>query len=465
MFKTLKNAWKTPELQKKMLFTLFIVLLYRLGACICVPYVSSDIASQFNSYYGSSVLGLMSILSGGAMQYATLFALSVSPYITASIVIQLLTIAIPPLERLAKDGANGQKKINAITRYVTVGLALITSFGYSMLLKNNGWLIKNATRINASGVEESYTNWFAMVVINAAFCAGAALVMWLSEMINDKGIGNGISIILLANIVSRLPSMAQSLWYGVIRGTYIKDQAVANVFIGIAISLVIVAAMIGIVAFVVWVTNSERRIPIQYAKRVVGRKMYGGQSTNLPIKLNMSGVMPIIFASSIVSIPATIIAFMSNKENWFYKFVDNFFNTDTWEYLVVYLVLIVAFSYFYIMISFNPVEVANNITSNGGSIPGIRPGRSMVQYINKILKRITLIGAFFLCIVAGLPMLVTVIVSAIKGATGSTSTVLSALGNLTFGGSSLLIVVGVVLETIRDLEAQLSLRANKGFLG
>lgn len=465
MFKTLKNAWKTPELQKKMLFTLFIVLLYRLGACICVPYVSSDIASQFNSYYGSSVLGLMSILSGGAMQYATLFALSVSPYITASIVIQLLTIAIPPLERLAKDGANGQKKINAITRYVTVALALITSFGYSMLLKNNGWLIKNATRINASGVEESYTNWFAMVVINAAFCAGAALVMWLSEMINDKGIGNGISIILLANIVSRLPSMAQSLWYGVIRGTYIKDQAVANVFIGIAISLVIVAAMIGIVAFVVWVTNSERRIPIQYAKRVVGRKMYGGQSTNLPIKLNMSGVMPIIFASSIVSIPATIIAFMSNKENWFYKFVDNFFNTDTWEYLVVYLVLIVAFSYFYIMISFNPVEVANNITSNGGSIPGIRPGRSMVQYINKILKRITLIGAFFLCIVAGLPMLVTVIVSAIKGATGSTSTVLSALGNLTFGGSSLLIVVGVVLETIRDLEAQLSLRANKGFLG
>lgn len=465
MFKTLKNAWKTPELQKKMLFTLFIVLLYRLGACICVPYVSSDIASQFNSYYGSSVLGLMSILSGGAMQYATLFALSVSPYITASIVIQLLTIAIPPLERLAKDGANGQKKINAITRYVTVGLALITSFGYSMLLKNNGWLIKNATRINASGVEESYTNWFAMVVINAAFCAGAALVMWLSEMINDKGIGNGISIILLANIVSRLPSMAQSLWYGVIRGTYIEDQAVANVFIGIAISLVIVAAMIGIVAFVVWVTNSERRIPIQYAKRVVGRKMYGGQSTNLPIKLNMSGVMPIIFASSIVSIPATIIAFMSNTENWFYKFVDNFFNTDTWEYLVVYLVLIVAFSYFYIMISFNPVEVANNITSNGGSIPGIRPGRSMVQYINKILKRITLIGAFFLCIVAGLPMLVTVIVSAIQGATGSTSTVLSALGNLTFGGSSLLIVVGVVLETIRDLEAQLSLRANKGFLG
>lgn len=461
MFKTLKNAWKTPELQKKMLFTLFIVLLYRLGACICVPYVSSEISEQFSTYYGSSVLGLMSILSGGAMQYATLFALSVSPYITASIVVQLLTIAIPPLERMAKDGANGQKKLTAITRYVTIALALITSFGYSMLLKNNGWLVANAT--NAEG--EAYTNWFAMVVINASFCAGAALVMWLAEKINEKGIGNGISIILLANIIARLPSMAQTLWYNVIRGTYLENKAAINVLIGVGITIAILAVMVLLVAFVVYITNSERRIPIQYAKRVVGRKMYGGQSTNLPIKLNMTGVMPIIFASSIVSIPATITAFMSNTSNWFYRFVDNFFDTDTWEYLVVYLVLIVAFSYFYVMISFNPVEVANNITSNGGSIPGIRPGRSTVQYINRILKRITLIGAFFLCIVAGLPMLVTVVVSAIQNVSGNTNTVLSALGNLTFGGSSLLIVVGVILETIRDIEAQLSLRANKGFLG
>ena len=451
MFKTLKNAWNTPDLQKKMLFTLFIVLLYRLGACICVPYVSSSIAESFSQVYGSSVLGLMSILSGGAMQYATLFALSVSPYITASIVIQLLTVAIPALERMAKDGANGQKKITAITRWVTVALALLTSFGYSMLLKNQGWLVR--------------TDWFAMVIINASFCAGAALVMWLSEKINEKGIGNGISIILFANIVSRLPSMAQSLWYNVIRHTFVtgENKTAVNWTIGISIAVGIVAIMVIVVAFVVWVTNSERRIPIQYAKRVVGRKMYGGQATNLPIKLNMTGVMPIIFASSIVSIPATITAFMSNTENGFYKFVDKFFSPSTWEYLVVYLILIIAFSYFYTMISFNPVEVANNINSNGGSVRGIRPGRPTVQFINRILKRVTLIGAFFLCIVAGLPMLVTVVTTLVSEAHPDANMI--NLSNLTFGGSSLLIVVGVALETVRDLEAQLSVRQSKGFLG
>ena len=442
MFKTLKNAWKTPELQKKLLFTLFIVLLYRLGACIIVPYVSGDIANSFQSVYGSSVLGLMSILSGGAMQYATLFALSVSPYITASIVMQLLTIAIPPLERLAKDGANGQKKINEITRYVTVALALITSFGYSMLLKNQGWLERS--------------DWFAMIVINAAFCAGASLVMWLAEMINDKGIGNGISIILFANIISQLPSLAQSLFTGLFGATSDVHWA-----LGIVIAIAVIAVAVAAVGFIVWVTNSERRIPIQYAKRVVGRKMYGGQATNLPIKLNMSGVMPIIFASSIVSIPATITAFMT-KENGFVKFVNSFFSPTSWLYLVLFLVLTVAFSYFYIMISFNPVEVANNINSNGGSIPGHRPGRPTVQYINRILKRITLIGAFFLCIVAGLPMLVMVIMTAVQSAVPTFN--INFLAPLTFSGSSLLIVVGVVLETVRDIEAQLSLRASKGFL-
>lgn len=449
MFKTLKNAWNTPELQKKILFTLFIVLLYRLGACICVPYVSSSIAESFSAAYGSSVLGLMSILSGGAMQYATLFALSVSPYITASIVIQLLTVAIPALERMAKDGANGQKKITAITRWVTVALALLTSFGYSMLLKNQGWLVRH--------------DWFAMVIINASFCAGAALVMWLSEKINEKGIGNGISIILFANIVSRIPSMVQSMWYNIIRHDYVTGKTAVNWTLGITIAVIFVAFMVAVVAFVVWVTNSERRIPIQYAKRVVGRKMYGGQATNLPIKLNMTGVMPIIFASSIVSIPATITAFMSNQENGFYKFVDKFFSPSTWEYLVVYLILIIAFSYFYTMISFNPVEVANNINSNGGSVRGIRPGRPTVQFINRILKRVTLIGAFFLCIVAGLPMLVTVVTTLVSEAHPETNMI--NLSNLTFGGSSLLIVVGVALETVRDLEAQLSVRQSKGFLG
>ena len=448
MFKTLKNAWKTPELQKKMLFTLFIVLLYRLGATICVPYVKSDVATGFSAAYGSSVLGLMSTLSGGAMQYATLFALSVSPYITASIVMQLLSIAIPPLERLAKSGPDGQKKINLITRIVTVALSVITSLGYSLILKNgtNGvsWLERG--------------DWFAMLVVNASFCAGAALVMWLAELINEKGIGNGISIILFANIISRIPSMAMALWEEIVMNDAYHWA------VGAAIALVVLVAVVAIVGFVVWITNSERRIPIQYAKRTVGRKMYGGQATKLPIKLNMSGVMPIIFANSIVMIPATIVAFMPNADNWFTKFVDNFFDTDTWEYLVVFLLLIVAFSYFYIMISFNPVEVANNINQNGGTIPGQRPGRPTVQYINKILKRITLLGAFFLCIVAGLPMLVTVVVEAIRATNTAASAAMPDLTALTFGGSSLLIVVGVALETVRDIEAQLSLRANKGFL-
>ena len=446
MFKTLKNAWKTPELQKKMLFTLFIVLLYRLGACIFVPYVTPDLANQFSTAFGSSVLGLMSIMSGGALEQATLFALSVSPYITASIVIQLLTIAIPALERMAKDGAEGQKKIAAITRIVTVALALITSFGYSMLLKNYGWLERS--------------DWFAMLVINAAFCAGAALVMWLAELVNEKGIGNGISIILFANIISRLPSMATSVWNGVIMTGYL-DSKVWSLVIGVVIALVIAAIIVATVGFVVWVTNSERRIPINYAKRVVGRKMYGGQNTNLPIKLNMTGVMPIIFASSIVSIPATIAAFV-NEDSGFAKFVNNFFAPTTWLYLVLYLILIVAFSYFYVLISFNPVEVSNNIAANGGSVRGIRPGYPTVQYIQKILKRVTLIGAYFLCIVAGLPMLVTVITTALQNLKLDVN--LPDLSVLTFGGSSLLIVVGVALETVRDLEAQISLRQSKGFL-
>ena len=443
MFKTLKNAWKTPELQKKMLFTLFIVLLYRLGACMIVPYVSGDISSQFNQIYGSSIFGLMGLLSGGALQSATLFALSVSPYITASIVMQLLTIAIPALERIAKDGADGQKKINTITRFVTVALALITSVGYSLVLKNQGWLVSK------SGVP----TWFIMLVINACFCAGASLVMWLAELINEKGIGNGISVILCVNIIASFPSFFVSIFNGIAYGTW---------WVGLIVAVVVAAVSVAAIGFIIYVTNSERRIPIQYAKRVVGRKMYGGQATNLPIKLNMTGVMPIIFASSIVSIPATIATFINNDKNGFVKFVNNFFGPATWEYLVVFLVLTVAFSYFYVMISFNPVEVANNINSNGGAIPGHRPGRPTVQYINRILKRVTLIGAFFLCIVAGVPMLVTVVTTALSNAGVS---VPSGFGVLTFSGSSLLIVVGVVLETIRDLEAQLSLRQSKGFLG
>jgi preprotein translocase subunit SecY len=352
---------------------------------------------------------------------------------------------------MAKDGANGQKKINAITRYLTVALAIVTSVGYSLILKNgaNGqsWLV------DSIGKEGGVPMWFAMIVINACFCAGASLVMWLAELINERGIGNGISVILCVNIIASFPSFFSSILSGITEGTWWVGTIVA-----VGVAIVAVAA----IGFIVFVTNSERRIPIQYAKRVVGRKMYGGQATNLPIKLNMTGVMPIIFASSIVSIPATIATFIPNQKNGFVTFVNNFFGPATWEYLVVFLVLTVAFSYFYVLISFNPVEVANNINSNGGAIPGHRPGRPTVQYINRILKRVTLIGAFFLCIVAGVPMLVTVITSAL--ATAGVA-VPAGLGVLTFSGSSLLIVVGVVLETIRDLEAQLSMRQSKGFLG
>ena len=455
MFKTLKNAWKTPELQKKMFFTLFIVLLYRLGACIIVPYVRGDISAAFNSQYGDSIFGLLGMLSGGAMQSATLFALSVSPYITASIVMQLLTIAIPALERMAKDGANGQKKINTITRFLTVALAIVTSYGYTLMLEtgSNGqsWLI------DSIGTENGVPMWFAKLVINACFCAGASLVMWLAELINEKGIGNGISVILCVNIIASFPSFFSTLLNGITNGTW---------WVGTIVAVVVAIVAVAAIGFIIFVTNSERRIPIQYAKRVVGRKMYGGQSTNLPIKLNMTGVMPIIFASSIVSIPATIATIIQSanpsKENGFVDFVNNFFAPSTWEYLVLFLVLTVAFSYFYVLISFNPVEVANNINSNGGAIPGHRPGRPTVQYINRILKRVTLIGAFFLCIVAGLPMLVTVVTTALANAGVS---VPAGLGVLTFSGSSLLIVVGVILETIRDLEAQLSMRQSKGFLG
>ena len=430
MFQTLKNAWKIPELRNKLLFTLLIILIYRLGASIPVPYVNTEVLNYYSQYSGT-VLDFMSLLSGGAMAQATLFALSVSPYITASIVMQLLTVAIPPLERMAKE-EDGKKKINAITRYVTIALALVTAYGYTMLLNSNGWLL----------VEEGEI--FPFFVIIACYCAGASLIMWLAEKINEFGIGNGISIILFANIIASIPSMCMTLWYWIMPSTGFSVG-------GLIGAIAVVIATLGLTVLSVWFTNSERKIPIQYAKRVVGRKMYGGQGTHLPLKMNMTGVMPIIFASSIVSIPATIVQMFNMDTNYnFAWFVDQFLQTNRWPYILIYLLLLVAFSYFYIMISFNPVEVANNIRNNGGAIPGIRPGRPTSDFIKKVLNKITLIGAGFLAIVAGLPMIV-----------GMFST---QFASLAFGGSSLLIIVGVALETIRDIEAQITMRNYKGFL-
>ena len=438
MFQTIKNAWKVTELRNKLLFTLLIIVLYRLGASIPVPYVSADIYASMNAFAAGSIFDFMNILSGGAFSQATLFALSVSPYITASIVIQLLTVAIPALERMAKE-EDGKKKITMYTRIVTVVLALVTAYGYAMMLSSQGML---TFKSSDSG------SWFKFVVMIACFCAGAAIIMWLAEKINEFGIGNGISIILFANIIASLPSML---------GQLINMVVVNGVFkwTGLVTVIVIAVAALAIIVLTVWFTNSERRIPIQYAKRVVGRKMYGGQSSNLPLKLNMTGVMPIIFANSIVAIPATIAAFAPNWKPL--QFINEYFNYYTWPYLVVFLALVIAFAYFYTVISFNPVEVANNIRDNGGAVPGIRPGKPTAQYIQKILNRITLIGAVFLCVVAGLPMLVTIIDYAIHDGT-------ITFNALAFGGSSLLIVVGVALETVHELEAQLTMRNYKGFL-
>ncbi len=446
MFKTLKNAWKVQDIQNKILFTLLIILLYRLGSAIPVPYVLPDLM-DFNNLYGNSILGYLSILSGGAMSQATFFALSVSPYITSSIVIQLLTVAFPDsLGKLAKEGEEGQKKIKKYTRWVTIAIALVTAYGYTALLGNgsNGvsWLNSNYIDWNGMWAKNGFEGTLNTLVVIASYVAGACIIMWLADLIDAKGIGNGISMILFFNIISRGPQLIMGLWNMIV---YNKNGLVVGILLGI-LSVAITA---GMVLLTVWVTHSERRIPIQYAKRVVGRKMYGGQGTHLPIKLNMTGVMPIIFASSIVSVPATIAMFFqgSGFANW----VTKWLGPNSWIYVIIYLVLIVAFAYFYILISFNPMEVANNIKNNGGSVPGIRTGRPTAEYITKILNRITLIGAFFLIIVAGLPMIINII-------SGGT------FQGLAFGGSSLLIVIGVAIETFRDIEAQITMRNYKGFL-
>ncbi|MBR6916713.1 MAG: preprotein translocase subunit SecY, partial [Clostridia bacterium] len=422
-------------LRQKILFSAFIILLYRIGVTIPVPFINPEILSSYMDTTSGSMLQYLNILSGNAFSQATLFALGISPYITSSIVIQLLAVAIPALEKLSKEGEEGQKKLNQITRYVTVGLALLTSFGYYSMLNANGII---------QGTDPA---WFSAVVIIACYCAGSALVMWLAEKINDKGIGNGISLILFANIVSRGPSLLLNLW------NYIANPDKMNVSrtVGIIIAVLAIIIALAMITFIVFMTDSERRIPVQYAKKTVGRKMYGGQSSNLPIKLNMTGVMPIIFANSIISIPATIAVFAPPTEGTFWAGFQNLFSSDHWFYAVLTFVLIIAFAYFYVAISFNPVEVANNLKNNGGSVPGIRPGRPTADYIRRITNRITLIGAIMLGFIAIVPLIANI-------ASGG------KMSSLAFGGSSIIIVVGVVLETAREIEGQMTMRHYKGFL-
>lgn len=444
----IRNIWAAVDIRKKIIFTALILLIYRFGCAIPVPYVNSDIVTSFEATFGSTIFAYMNVLSGGALAQATFFALGISPYITAQIVMQLLTVASTRLQEMSKD-EDGKKKLASATRVLTVILAVVTSIAYYFILNNQGWLVKTDKA------------FLQAIVIICTFTAGAAIIMWLGEKINVYGIGNGISMILFANILSQGPAIAGSI---------------ANLFTsevlgwGITFGVLTVIVYLLTVYFVVYITNSERRIPVQYAKRVVGRKMYGGQNSNLPIKLNMSGVMPIIFASSIVSLPATIVTLIgkSGEDSGFWYWANRLTQSTSILYVIMFLVFIIAFSYFYVMISFDPVEVSNNLKSNGGSIPGIRPGQPTADYIKKILNRITFLGAIFLAIVAGVPLVVSCVASILNGFDATSnffgSQVLSGLTGLTFGGSSLLIVIGVALETYRNIEAQMSMRHYKGFL-
>ena len=423
MLQTLKNAWKIPELRKKIIFTLFILLIYRVGNVIPVPYINTaTLAQYFDSVLSNTILGLYNAMSGSAFSRATIFALSIQPYINASIIIQLLTIAIPALERMAKEeGEEGQKKIARITRYTTVGLGLLMGWAYYQMLVNYA----------SSGFNIITEQGFVpALVIILTFTAGSAFVMWLGEQITEFGIGNGISMILFANIVSGLPRMVGNLiamsWWQI---------------------LIVLVGMIALILFIIFINDAERRIPIQYAKRVVGRKVYGGQNTNLPIKVSMAGVMPIIFAQSICSLPATVCAFTGHTSGWWY---ENVWSSSSWTYAVIYFLMIFFFSWFYSTIQYDPVEIANNLKKNGGFIPGFRPGKPTADFIHKVINKILVFGAVYLGVVALLPIVAGNLMAGVR--------------NLAIGGTSIIIIVGVALETVKALEAQMLMRHYKGFL-
>ena len=432
MFQTLRNAWKIADLRKKLLYTLMIIAIFRIGAAIPVPFLNPEAISAMIHTSGN-LLGYLDILSGGSFAQCTLFALSISPHITSSIVIQLLTVAIPALERLAKEGEEGRKRLEKITRYTMVALALLQATAYYLMLKNF-----NAVQFVDGGV-----GMFTAAVIILTFTGGSCLLVWLGEQIDKKGIGNGISMILFAGIVSRASSMVNT----VITELYLAINGIMKYWFIVPFTLVLFLAAI---VFIVIMTNAERRIPVQYAQRVVGRKMYGGQSTHIPIKVNMSGVLPIIFAQSIASLPVTIWTFIGiPEEETVSRAIYDAIDTQSFIYMIVYFIMIIGFSYFYSTIQFNPVEIANNLKKQGGFIPGFRPGKPTVDFIKKVLSKITLFGAIYLGIVAICPLLLG-----------------KAVGNayLAIGGTSVIIVVGVALETVKALEAQMLMRQYKGFL-
>lgn len=432
MFKTMRNAWKNVDLRRKMLYTLLILVIYRLGCSIPVPYLDAAALSDMMS--GGNIFSYLDLMSGGALSKGTVFSLSIQPYINASIIVQLLTYAIPALENMQKEGEEGRKKIQKITSFVSLAISLVMSYAYYLTMRNQG----------AVAYKSGFEGVFAAIVIITVFTAGSSLIVWLGNLINENGLGNGISIILFAGIVARGPSDILDMFA-------LVETDKKYIFLDILVLIIYVL----MVAFIVLMNESERRIPIQYAKRVVGRKQYGGQNTHIPIKIAMSGVMPIIFAMAFMSIPQTLEMFIERPADpvgfWqkFYVGFLNFFSYSSGWYAIIYFILIIAFNYFYVSMQYNPIEIANNLRQNNGGIPGIRPGKPTSDFIQRVLSKITLIGAVCLGIIAIFPILFNMAVPQM---------------NISMGGTSILIVVSVALETVRTLESQLMMRHHKGFL-
>ena len=447
MFQILRNAWKIEDLRKKLLFTVFILLIFRIGSAITVPFVDVEAlkaAVGDMSSDAKNVMSYLTMMSGGGFSNASIFALSITPYINASIIIQLLTVAIPALERMSKDGEAGRKKLGQLTRYGTVILGLMLGIAYYFMVRNNYEVLTPAA-------EKGFGAWFAAIVIILCFTAGSALMMWLGEQINEKGIGNGISMLLFAGILSRIPVGANYLWqifygYGI---EHIQHGHSSEGILNIVLVIITLALFLAMIGFIVFMTDAERRIPVQYAKKVVGRKMYGGQNTYMPIKVNMSGVMPIILAVSILSLPSIIFSFTGMPKKPFWLVVYQMFSQESWVYIILYALMIVGFAFFYVTIQYNPTEMANNLRKNGGAIPGQRPGKPTSDYIKRVLNKVTFIGALFLGVVALFPS----VFGKLSGITG-----------LTIGGTSVMIVVGVALETVQQMESQMMMRHYKGFL-
>lgn len=439
MLQTLRNAWKIVDLRKKILFTLLIVLVFRIGSAISVPFVDVETVKTVTGSSTSEIMNFLTLMSGGGFSNASIFALSIQPYINASIIVQLLTVAIPALENLSKEGEAGRKKLSQITRYCTVALGLLLGVAYYFMVRNNYKALVPEAQSGFAGV-------FAAVTIVLCFTAGSALMMWLGEQINEKGIGNGISILLFAGIISRLPNAVMTLWGYFYGGISLLQQGDAkNGIWYIALVFIILALFLAMIGFIILITDAERRIPVQYAKRVVGRKMYGGQSTFIPIKVNMSGVMPIILAVSIVQLPSIIKQLFGLGDNWFF----DLFAYNSWLYVLLYFLMIIGFAFFYVTIQYNPVEMANNLRKNSGAIPGYRPGKPTSDYIKRVLNKITFVGALFLGLIALFPTLFGMATN---------------IYGLSLGGTSIMIVVSVALETTQQIESQMMMRHYKGFL-